>query len=76
MHFITATNRLADAAPQLADVAAELGIRPQTLRQARLDHEATSYRRPPDGWQAAIARVARRSAEELIKLAEQLEREG
>lgn len=75
MHFITATNRLT-AGPTLADVAEELGIQPQTLRQARLDPATSSYRRPPVGWQAAVARVARRYAAELSKLADQLERGG
>jgi hypothetical protein len=75
VHFITATNRLT-AGPTLADVARELDIRPQTLRQARLDPESGSYRRPPEGWQNAVARVARRHAAELVRLAEQLEREG
>jgi len=75
VHFITATNKLT-AGPTLADVARELGIRPQSLRQSRLDPDATSYRRPPDGWKAAVARVARRHAAELERLAAQLEGEG
>jgi len=39
-----------------------------------MDPAATNYRRPPDGWESAIAKLARERAAELTKLAEALER--
>ncbi len=75
MHFITATNTLT-ACPTLATLATEMGVAPNTIRQARLDPGAASYRRPPAGWQATVAKLARKRIVELARLAEQLEREG
>ena len=43
------------------------------IRQARLDPASSSYRRPPAGWESAIAKLARERAGELVKLAEELE---
>lgn len=75
VHFITATNALKDC-PTLATLAREMGVAPNTIRQARLSPDAASYRAPPAGWEAAVAKLARKRAAELLRLAEQLERKG
>ncbi|HUF69813.1 MAG TPA: hypothetical protein VMM79_14310 [Longimicrobiales bacterium] len=72
MHFITATNRLT-AKTSLADLAREMGVSQNGVLQARLDPAAASYRRPPEGWQAVVARMARKRADDLLKLADALE---
>ena len=57
----------------LAHIAEATGAAEATIRQARLDPSTSSYRRPPDGWQAAIAKLARERAVELLELVEELE---
>lgn len=44
----------------------------QQIRQARLPAENKSKRPPPEGWETAAARVARKRARRLLDLAEQL----
>ncbi len=56
-----------------ADMARELGVSHHTVRQARLVEGAPGWRRPPDGWEAIFARLARQRARELERLAEELE---
>ncbi len=58
-----------------ADMAAVLGMSPYSVRQMRLEESASGYRRPPAGWEAKLARLARRRSAELVKLAERLEQE-
>ena len=73
MIFTEATDRLT-ACPTHQDIAEAAGwTSVQTVRQARLDPSSSSYRRPPDGWGPAIAKLARERAGELVKLAEELE---
>lgn len=73
MDFTTATDRLT-ACPTHQDIADTAGwTSVQTVRQARLDPSSSSYRKPPDGWQAAIAQLARERAGELLELAEELD---
>ena len=72
MDFKAATDRMI-AAITLADLSAEVGTSNATVRQARLDPKGSSYRSPPDGWEKAIAKLARSRAGELVKLAEELE---
>lgn len=60
----------------LEDVAKEGGVSYELARQARLDPDHVNYRNPPAGWQAAVAKLARKRAAKLIRLAEQLEHEG
>ncbi len=72
MDFIQATDRLVNCHSH-RDVSDVLGIDVQRIRQARLDTEKAGYRRPPQGWQSAIAKLARERAGELVKLAEDLE---
>lgn len=70
--FKTASDRLRKC-HTLADVARVSGAAEPTIRQARLDPSSSSYRKPPEGWQAAIAKLARERAGELLELAEELE---
>ena len=73
MDFRGASGRATGACITLADIAKEVDIAPQTLRRARLDSKTRGYRPPPQGWQKAIAKLARERAGELVKLAEELE---
>lgn len=59
--------------PTDEDLAAELGVGVQSIRQARLDESSPSYRTPPTGWPAAIAELARARAAELLDLAARLD---
>ena len=71
MDFRDATDELTRC-PNLADVSREAGVSDGLIRQARLDPKSTSYRRPPEGWQTAVGRLARERAAELVRLAEEL----
>jgi hypothetical protein len=53
-------------------LAAELDLKPQTIKQARLAEDANGYTSPPSNWEAAVARLAKRRAEQFRKLAERL----
>lgn len=72
MDFKTACDRLTDCATH-DDIARAADIGVQTVRQARMDPTATGYRSPPENWEPAIAKLARERADELAKLAEELE---
>jgi hypothetical protein len=72
MEFSEASDALTQRCPTLADIAKEAGVSAGLVRQARLDPESSSYRKPPDGWEAAIAKLARERAAELVRLAEEL----
>ena len=70
--FIAATDTLfAKAGPE--DLAAELGCSANTIRQARMDADKAGHRTPPPGWEAAAAKIAKKRAEQLRKLADRLE---
>jgi hypothetical protein len=70
--FRTATDQLKGCITH-EELAAELGISPQTVRVARLDPESANARPAPEGWESAIAKLARRRAAELTRLAERFE---
>lgn len=70
--FREATDRLIGLV-SLADLARELGVSHGLVRQARLKPSASSYRSPPAGWEAAVAKLARERGGELLKLAEEME---
>jgi hypothetical protein len=55
-----------------AEIGQLFGVKEQTARQMRLDPSAASYRRPPDGWQRVLARVALERGGELARLAREL----
>jgi len=73
MDFNEATEILTKRCPTLSAVAKEAGVSDGLIRQARLDPDTDSYRRPPQGWEAAVASLARARAAELVKLAADLE---
>jgi hypothetical protein len=54
------------------DLAEELKCSPQSIKQARMAEDATGRRSPPPGWEAAAARLAKRRADQLRRLAEKL----
>jgi hypothetical protein len=75
MDFIEATDRLTKSVT-LADVARELQASYGLIRQARMDSTSTSYRRPPEGWEIAVAKLAKQRAEELLHLYQELVESG
>jgi hypothetical protein len=71
MDFKTATDRVAGCISH-AEIAEAAGVSIQTIRQARMDPSSSSYRNPPAGWQAVLARLAYKRAGELQDFARQL----
>lgn len=72
MDFTEATDKLTKGL-SLADLARELDASYGLIRQARMDLTSPSYRKPPEGWEAAVARLAAQRAEELLQLKRALE---
>ena len=72
MDFKTASDRVTGACVTLDDIAVAAGVSDSIIRRARLDPKGPSFRRPPAGWQDAIAKLARERAGELVKLAAEL----
>jgi hypothetical protein len=73
VNFKKATDELLGAVT-LEDLASALGASLQAVRQARAQEGAAGFRRPPAGWEAAGAKLARKQAAKLERLAERLER--
>ena len=73
MNFKAATDRLITRVT-LPEIAAACGASVNSIERARMDPESGSYRRPPVGWELAVARLARERSGELQSLAEDLER--
>jgi hypothetical protein len=72
--FKAATDRAIGTCITLADIAGAAGVSDNAIRRARLDPDSgDSYRRPPEGWQSAIAKLARERAADLVRLADELE---
>lgn len=71
MNFKQATDALI-AGVTLEDLAEAIGVSVQAVRQARSAEGTTSYRTPPQGWEAAVAMLASRRAEKLEKLSNKL----
>lgn len=72
MDFTEATDLLTKSVT-LADLARELGASYGLLRQARMDPASVSYRKPPPGWEVAVARLASERAAELLQLRREIE---
>jgi hypothetical protein len=72
MDFTEATDRLTKGI-SLADLARELSASYGLIRQARMASSSPSFRKPPDGWQAAVSRLAAQRAAELLLLKQELE---
>jgi DNA-binding GntR family transcriptional regulator len=71
MNFKKATDDLLSGISH-EQLAEALGVSVASVRQARLTEEALAFRRPPKGWEAVIARLARQRAEHYRRLAERL----
>ena len=74
MDYKEATDRLLKRVTT-SDLADELGVSQNAVARARLDPSTRDFRPAPAGWAAAVARVAGRRAEELLKLKAELEHE-
>ena len=66
--FRTATDELT-AVISHEELAKALGCSVATLRQARLDESAKAHRKPPEGWETVVAKLARAKAVALARLA-------
>ena len=44
----------------------------QTVRKMRLNPSSKHYRKPPEGWNRTVAKLAQREAKKLMGLAEKL----
>ncbi len=71
MDFVRATSTLIDNI-RMEDLANEMKVSRGLLAQSRLHPTNPQHRLPPDGWEAAVVKVARRRAIELDRLAEKL----
>lgn len=71
MDFKKATEELM-AGMTRGEIADVLGCSEATVRQARLDEAAKAHRRPPEGWQPKVAKMAKQRASRLLQLAERL----
>jgi hypothetical protein len=74
MDFRTAANTLG-VQITTADMAEALGVSSHSVRQARLQDGAPGFRKPPEGWPQAFARLANERCTELQALITELERE-
>ena len=73
MDFKAATSRATETCISLSDIAQACGVADNSGRRARLDPRTEGYRRPPAGWEKAVAKLARKRGGELVKLAEELD---
>jgi orotate phosphoribosyltransferase-like protein len=71
MDFKRATEELM-AGMTRGEIADALGVSEATVRQARLGESANAHRKPPEGWEGKVAKLAKARAERLRKLAEAL----
>jgi hypothetical protein len=56
----------------LDDLAMEMGVSVQSLRQARSSPASASFRTPPQGWEAAARVLARKRIKALEKLSDRI----
>ena len=71
--FRTATSRVMALGVPAREIAAALGLQPNTVRVMRLDPSSPNRRSPPADWRAAVAGLVRDRSAELTKLAAELE---
>jgi hypothetical protein len=71
MNFRKATDALLDVISH-EELAKTLGCSVATVRQARRTEGTVSYRSPPKGWEAVIAKLADQKSEKLRGLAAKL----
>lgn len=72
MDFKKATDTLCEPITA-ADIGAAVERGEQAVRQSRLAPGSAGHRPPPDGWETAVAKLARDRAKRLLRLADQLE---
>lgn len=68
--FLSVTDALMKATP-LEEMAEAIGCSLASVKQARMKAE-NGRRSPPPGWEAGLARLAKRKAAQLQKLADRL----
>ena len=73
MSFVETTDRLMASSVGLREIADALGVSYSTVRATRLPVGSSSHRKPPVGWEKAMAKLARKRGGELVKLAAELE---
>jgi hypothetical protein len=56
------------------ELASGLGSSVASLRQARLEPQARAFRKPPEGWELVVARLAELRAKRLQRLSKALQR--
>lgn len=71
MRFHQATD-IATGCLTLEQIGKALGV--TWIRQCRLEPSASSYRRPPSGWELRLAQLVRERVFQLEQLATELER--
>jgi len=71
MDFVKASSNLIGGI-RLDDLAREFGVTRGSVGQSRLARTNPQYRRPPEGWEVVVAKLARKRAAELTSLAEGL----
>jgi hypothetical protein len=54
------------------EMAAELGVSLQTIKQARMEADSAGRRPAPEGWEKAARKLAQRQAAYFQRLAEKL----
>jgi hypothetical protein len=75
MDFRIATDELC-AAITHDDIARELGVSVQSIRQARMNKETNGRRSPPDNWKEAVAELAEKRIADYRCLIERLRANG
>ncbi len=71
MNFRKVTDELL-AAVTHDELAKALGCSVATVRQARLDESAKAHRRPPEGWEQAVLKLAEQKLEHFKRLVAKL----
>ncbi len=71
MDFKAATDELLVSLSH-EEFAKELGVSVPTVRQARLPTTARAHRSPPEGWERVVAKLAKKRAAALRRLAARL----
>lgn len=73
MDFNESTERLLESGVSLQEIADALDASYAFVWQARLAPISSGYRKPPEGWRPALAKLARGRGGQLQDLAEALE---
>ena len=71
MDFKKATDGLM-AGMTRGEIADALGCSEATVRQARLEPEAKAHRKPPEGWERIVRKLAEQKAQYFKRLADRL----